>query len=407
MVWAPVITQPTVLRETTMSNMVRAVEKVAVAVDKLELEARDPTSLEMPDAMLRLDSSGSCCKIWNVSSRKPKAVAKLGAAVDSQVCAYVYCWFITLTPRTQIYKTTLAGLLDEASRKLARKFEKQAWKESLEALKLNPQEVALYLRYKEAVASEIRELRSVLDGAQAKRNERVWLRNRDNGDLDDRRLVDGLTGERNIYKRRGDRPPDAFAFQELPKRMTFLFDVSSSMSRYSMDGRLERSLEAAVMVMEGFKGYEHKFAWRFRGHSGSTDDLVFVHENKYPADDVARLEVLRRMNLHADTCGSGDNTLESTKRAIAEIVKEPADEYFVILFSDANLEQYSIKPSDLKALLEADERVNLYIIFIGSMGQQAQRLKAELPGDRVFVTLSSSAIPGVLKRIFLSSVVRD
>jgi hypothetical protein len=88
-------------------------------------------------------------------------------------------------------------------------------------------------------------------------------------------------------------------------------------------------------------------------------------------------------------------------------VKEPADEYFVVLFSDANLEQYSIKPADLRALLEADERVNLFILFIGSMGTQAQRLTAELPKDRVFVTLNTSAIPGVLKRIFLSSVVRD
>ena len=103
----------------------------------------------------------------------------------------------------------------------------------------------------------------------------------------------------------------------------------------------------------------------------------------------------------------GDNTLEATKLAIREITKDEGDEYFCILFSDANIEQYSIRPEDLKALLDLDERVNVFIVFIGTMGMQAQRLRAELPQDRVFVTLSTSQIPAVLKRIFLSSVLKE
>ena len=90
---------------------------------------------------------------------------------------------------------------------------------------------------------EINVLRATLDAMQAKKDERVWLRNRDAGDLDDRRLIDGLTGDRNIYKRRGMAPPDPFAFQELPKRAHFLFDLSRSMRTFG-DGRLQRSLEA-------------------------------------------------------------------------------------------------------------------------------------------------------------------
>ena len=46
--------------------------------------------------------------------------------------------------------------------------------------------------------------------------------------------------------------------QELPKRIHFLFDLSASMSRYASDGRLQRSLEAAVMVMESFHSFPHK-----------------------------------------------------------------------------------------------------------------------------------------------------
>ena len=45
------------------------------------------------------------------------------------------------------------------------------------------------------------------------------------GDLDDRKLIDGLTGDRNIYRLRGEVPPEPGAFQQLPKRIYFLFDL--------------------------------------------------------------------------------------------------------------------------------------------------------------------------------------
>ena len=77
------------------------------------------------------------------------------------------------------------------------------------------------------------------DALEARKNERSWLRHRDNGDLDDSRLIDGLTGDRNVYKVRGERPPEQGSTPVVPKRIHFLFDLSMSMSRYSMDGRLQ------------------------------------------------------------------------------------------------------------------------------------------------------------------------
>jgi len=293
------------------------------------------------------------------------------------------------------------------AKQVAKKISEESWKSLLEDLEMNPQDSNIYLRYVESVRPEINELRATLDSMQAKQNERVWLRNKDAGDLDERRLIDGLTGDRNVYKRRGDRPPDPYSFQTLPKRLTFVFDVSSSMAHYAMDGRLERTLEAATMIMESFKNYDHKFRYKFRGHSGSTDDLVFVQEPKYPVNQVQRLNVLRAMNGHAESCGSGDNTLDAARLAIREISKEESDESFVILLSDANLEQYDISPADLQALLNLDERVNVFILFIGTMGEQAMRLRAALPADRVFVTLQTCDIPKVLKRVFLSSVLKQ
>lgn len=42
-----------------------------------------------------------------------------------------------------------------------------------------------------------------------------------------------------------------------------------------------------------------------------------------------------------------DNTVSATAYAIKDIVKEEADDYFVVVLSDANIQQYSINPEDI------------------------------------------------------------
>lgn len=42
---------------------------------------------------------------------------------------------------------------------------------------------------------------------QAKGKERQWLRHQSTGELDDAKIIDGLTGEKAIYKRRGELEP--------------------------------------------------------------------------------------------------------------------------------------------------------------------------------------------------------
>ena len=47
--------------------------------------------------------------------------------------------------------------------------------------------------------------------------------------------------------------------QEHPKKLRLLVDVSGSMYRFNgHDGRLDREMEAAIMVMEALDGYEEK-----------------------------------------------------------------------------------------------------------------------------------------------------
>ncbi len=61
---------------------------------------------------------------------------------------------------------------------------------------------AVYDRLYSAVASEVSQLRVVLESAEARERERVWLKNQTFGELDDNKLVDGATGEKSIFKRR-------------------------------------------------------------------------------------------------------------------------------------------------------------------------------------------------------------
>ena len=79
------------------------------------------------------------------------------------------------------------------------------------------------------------------------------------------------------------------------------------------------------------------------------------------------------MHAHSQYCWPGDNTLLATKAAIKEITKEPADEYFVVVLSDANFNRYGINPDDFAKLLNSDPKVNTFAIFIGSLGDQAER----------------------------------
>jgi hypothetical protein len=81
------------------------------------------------------------------------------------------------------------------------------------------------------------------------------------GDLDDRKLVEGLTGEQTIYKRRGEEEPMpggmqvwrcvctclCQCLQDHPKYVRFVLDVSGSMYRFNgTDQRLQRTMEVWV-----------------------------------------------------------------------------------------------------------------------------------------------------------------
>ncbi|RVE58198.1 hypothetical protein OJAV_G00206850 [Oryzias javanicus] len=308
----------------------------------------------------------------------------------------------------KVYQVSQAekDAVPEEIRRAAREMAEKAFKERMKEIGMSEYDASTYERFSTAVRRQVQALRIILDSLQAKGKERQWLKNQALGELDDTKIIDGLTGEKAIYKRRGEQDPELGSPQQKPKRLRVLADVSGSMYRFNgVDGRLERSMEAVCMVMEALENYEHKFKYDIVGHSGDGFDIPLTSTNKVPKNNKERLKVLKTMHAHAQFCMSGDYTLEAAEASIKELAREEADEHFVVVLSDANLERYGIQPERFARVLTSDPQVNAFAIFIGSLGDQAERLQRTLPAGRSFVAMDTKQIPQILQQIFTSTML--
>ena len=82
---------------------------------------------------------------------------------------------------------------------------------------------------------------------------------------------------------------------------------------------------------------------------------------------------MQSMIAESQFCWSGDHTIEATRTAIKRIADAKAEHRYVIVLSDANFSRYGIKPADFAKLMVSDPLVDVYAIFIGSLGDQAVR----------------------------------
>lgn len=175
-------------------------------------------------------------------------------------------------------------------------------------------QASAYSEYHDAVRSHVNQLVTFLDNLEASEEERVWLKRKSDGELDETRLTEGLTGEASIYKQRGMDAPELGRPQLKPKRIRFIFDCSASMYRNQYDGRLARSLETAVMIMEAFAKLQRKEKFRVDlvGQSGEEAVIPLV-----PLDTLSnmhageRYKVIQRMAVTSQMVWSGDNTIEA------------------------------------------------------------------------------------------------
>ncbi|KAI5695056.1 hypothetical protein M8J75_010206 [Diaphorina citri] len=297
----------------------------------------------------------------------------------------------------------------EHIKKAAREMGLKAFKQKLKEIQMSEYDAKVYNEYSLPVQNQVQALRIILSSLQAKSHERQWTRNQTSGDLDDSRLIEGITGERAIYKKRSDQEPEIGSPQMKPKRLRLVVDVSGSMYRFNgYDGRLDRELEAVIMVLEAFQDFDQRIRLDIIGHSGETHSIPFVTSNNLPRDNKQRLEVIKTMHAHAQFCASGDYTLESIRASIQDLTTECAqhDDSILIVLSDANLDRYGIAPREMGEALNAEAAsVRAYAIFIGSLGDQAKRLTQELPAGRGFVCMDLTEIPQILQQIFSASLL--
>lgn len=104
---------------------------------------------------------------------------------------------------------------------------------------------------------------------------------------------------------------------------------------------------------------------------------------------------------------SGDYTLEAIDVATKKLAKEEeVDERFLITLSDANLERYGIRPKHLAEVMDMEKNVNSYLILIGSLGPQAERLRRELPPGKAFIAQNTAELPQIMQEIFASTLIQ-
>ena len=78
----------------------------------------------------------------------------------------------------------------------------EQWLRTLERLQMTPEDASKYNGYLSRVSRSVARLRVVLQGLEAKKQERIWMKRQPLGEIDDTLLVDGLTGDKSIYRRR-------------------------------------------------------------------------------------------------------------------------------------------------------------------------------------------------------------
>lgn len=257
----------------------------------------------------------------------------------------------------------------------------------------------------QAVARQIKELRVVLEQQEAKDREREWVANQATGELDDQRLVDGVTGEKLIYRRRKEPDLPVGHQQKKPKRLSFVMDVSASMYRFNgEDGRLDRMIQAIVMIMESLDSFDHKYAWNIVGHSGSGPDMPFAEFGNPPRSRAQRAQVVSQMMSASAIASSGDSTMEAIESAVKRVKSEEADDYLVFVVSDANLGGYGVTPQMLKRALTADPAVTACAIFIAER-EAADMLSSQLPAGRGHVCLDVEKLSSILKEVFARAAV--
>lgn len=188
----------------------------------------------------------------------------------------------------------------EEVRKKARAIAQQEYAKRLKEIEMSEYDANVYKQFYDKVSRQVGLLKNVVDSLEAREKERRWAKHQTSGDLDDNKLIEGMAGEKAIYRKRVELDPEAGTVQKKPKLLTLLVDVSGSMYRFNgYDQRLHRSLETVLLVMESLSGKKEKIKYNLVGHSGETFEANFSSFDKPPKNEKERLDLLKKMMLHS------------------------------------------------------------------------------------------------------------
>ena len=289
---------------------------------------------------------------------------------------------------------------------------KKALEERLRKIGMGEEEYDMYEDFSAQIQKDVSRLKGILTNVESRKTDRGWLKRQTYGEIDDAKLVDGITGDKYIYKRRGsiDSPSNE------QNNIRFVMDVSGSMYRFNgYDQRLIRCLEAALLIMESFQcniGESNVFDYSIVGHSGDSPCIPFVDWTMPPGNEKDRLQVLQSMMAHSQYCRSGDFTLEAMTKAIDEVSSrgssDDGNNGTVICLSDANLARYGIDPRQLGRIIDygTQKGVKTYIVLIASFGEEADDIKKSLPVGSGYICMETSELPKAVRDILTSGVLK-
>ena len=106
----------------------------------------------------------------------------------------------------------------------------KALEEKLRKIGMGEEEYDMYMDFSAKIQKDVSRLKGILAAIESRTQERGWLKRQSYGEIDDTKIVDGITGDKYIYKRRGDIKDTPFPKQ---KHIRFVLDVSGSMYRFN------------------------------------------------------------------------------------------------------------------------------------------------------------------------------
>lgn len=288
--------------------------------------------------------------------------------------------------------------VSEEAKERARQMAEEALTKKLKELDMGELDWQRYDSIRSEVDESINQLRSHLKDLKKRCEERIWLKNQSSGELDENKIIDALSGEKDIFKRRGTPEDSTISpLHSEPIAIKFVVDISASMYRFnSFDQRLERLLEATCLIMEALRD-DKRFKLSIVGHNGSSAKIQLVTPDRN-LNEANQLRVLEGMVANTQYTYAGDNTVEAIELAVSEASKGE----LVIIISDANLKRYDISVDDLSPLQSPD--VHARLLFIGSLGDEASQLTSKIPNERAQVVEHSKDLPLLIKKLVTKSL---